>query len=152
MEKALSFNEKKFPPMLPRILRVTRAKNIRKTTGSKDQGKHHDRRERARKSVAKYALKVSSEAQSLSGRAGKLLGRAGAARVQSAGDRPAGSKSEVDTIPKTQEPIVFEGYRASSKQSKGTMKLGGRKQGKPRTRSSRRGAEFKLSGAKKSRS
>jgi len=76
----------------------------------------------------------------MTGRAGKLLGRAGAAQVR--GHSGHG---------KTPEAVVFEGYRASSKQGKGTLKLGGsgKKQGKPRTRSSKRGAAFKVSSRKK---
>ena len=98
--------------------------------------------------------KVSSEARSMSGRAGKLLGRAGAAQLGGVRDRTAVSKSEAGEITKSRDPVVFEGYRASSKQGKGTMKLGGsgKKQGQPRTRSSRRGAEFKRSGGKKGKS
>ncbi len=83
----------------------------------------------------------------MTGRAEKLLGRAGAAQVRGHsghGKKPIG-------VPKTPEAVVFEGYRASSKQGKGTLKLGGsgKKQGKPRTRSSKRGATFKASGRKK---
>ena len=140
--------------MLPRVLRVTRAKNIKKNAASKDQGKRHNTGERASKSAGNYTPKLSSESQSLAGRAGKLLGRAGAAHFHGTGDRLAGSKSEVETITTAKEPIVFEGYRASNKHGKGIMKLGGsgKKQGKPRTRSSRRGAEFKRSGGKKGKS
>ena len=153
VEKALSFDEKKFPPMLPRILRVTRAKNTRKMAGSKNQGKGHDRKERASKSAGKYTPKVSSETQSLSGRAGKLLGRAAAARFHSTRDRQANSTGAAHPATIAEKPIAFEGYRASSKQGKGTTKLGGpKKQGKPRTRSSRRGAEFKQAGGRKGRS
>lgn len=137
--------------MLPRILRVTRAKNIRKTASSKEQGKRHVTVDRATKPTRIFTRKISSEAQSLSGRAGKLLGRAGAAQIRGVGDRPVVRKGKVGGMAKPQEPVVFEGYRASSKQGKGTMKMGGsgKKQGKPRTRSSRRAAEFKRSGGKK---
>lgn len=140
--------------MLPRILRVTRAKNISKTASSKDKGKRHVTVGRASKPTGTFTRKVSSEAQSLSGRAGKLLGRAGAARIHGTGDRKTARKGKVGEMAKSQEVMVFEGYRASSKQGKGTMKMGGsgKKQGKPRTRSSRRGAEFKRSGGKKGKS
>jgi nucleolar protein 12 len=137
--------------MLPRILRVTRAKNIRKTASSKDKGKRHVTVGMAIKPTGTFTRKVSSEAQSLSGRAGKLLGRAGAAQIHGTRDRKTVRKGKVGEMAKPQELMVFEGYRASSKQGKGTMKMGGsgKKQGKPRTRSSRRGAEFKRSGGKK---
>ncbi len=139
--------------MLPRILRVTRAKNIRKIASSKDQGKRHVTTNKVTKPTGTFTPKISSEAQSLSGRASKLLGRAGAAQLRGA-DRTEVQKGKVGGTAKPQESIVFEGYRASSKQGKGTMKLGssGKKQGKPRTRSSRRGAEFKRSGGKKGKS
>ena len=57
----------------------------------------------------------------------------------------------VSGVTKTPEAIVFEGYRAGSKR---TLKSGGRgtKQGKPGTRSSKRGAAFKASGGQKQRS
>ena len=144
----------KFPPMLPRILRVTRAKNIRKTTSSKDGGKRYHRGARATKAAGDYTPKVSSKAQSLSGRAGKLLGHAGAAQFRGAGDTTGVSKNQAGGIMKSGESIFFEGYRASSKQGKGTMKMGGsgNKQGKPRSRSSRRGSEFKRLGGKKGKS
>ena len=85
--------------------------------------------------------------QSLTGRAGKLLGRAGAAQFRNSQEQ--GHKSL--RVRKSPEAIVFEGYRASSKQGKGILKLkgAGKKQGKPHGRSSRRGAAFKASGRKK---
>lgn len=80
----------------------------------------------------------------MTGRAGKLLGRAGAAQFH----EPATHGNKTLGVSKSPEAIVFEGYRASSKQGKGTLKMGGsgKRQGKPRTRSSRRGAAFKASG------
>ena len=147
------YNGKKFPPLLPRILRVTRAKNKKKTASyaekppirKKDsQGKNKD----------SYRQKVSSETQSLSGRASRLLGRAGAAHIRSndKGDtRSINVEKRVGGITKTPEAVVFEGYRAGRKR---TPKAGGRgtKQGKPGTRSSKRGAAFKASGGQKQRS
>lgn len=69
-----------------------------------------------------------------------MLGRAGAAQL-------------VGGIAKTPEAIVFEGYRASAKQGKGGLKIGGsgKKHGKPRTRSSKRGAEFKAKSRRKAK-
>lgn len=83
----------------------------------------------------------------MAGRAGKLFGRAGAAQSRQGGDRPV----KLAGINKSPEAIVFEGHRASNKHGKGTLKLGGsgKKQGKPRTRSSKRGAAFKVAGKKK---
>ena len=150
METALLYNERKFPPMLPRILRVTRAKDPKKTASYSKPGQSFNRDARPAKENRGYIPKVSSQAQSLLGRAGKLLGRAGAAQFNNP-DKVEGPNQRINGIAKTPEDIVFEGYRASSKQGKGTLKLGGlrKKQGKPRTRSSKRGAAFKAGGGKK---
>lgn len=102
-------------------------------------------------STARYSPKIDPVAKSMSGRAGRLLGRAGAARFQGR-TGPDGKQvtKGPGSIPKAPEQMVFEGYRASSKQSRAAEAGGsGRKQGKPRTRSSRRGAEFKAKGGKK---
>ena len=140
--------------MLPRILRVTRAKHVGKTTRTKDRGKGHNSQDRAAIPAGSYTPKVSSKAQSLSGRASKLLGRAKAAQLRGKVDGLAAPKSKIDGITNPSDSMVFEGYRASSKQGKGTIKFGssGKKRGNPRTRSSRRGADFKRSGGKKGKS
>ncbi|KAL8992307.1 MAG: hypothetical protein Q9169_007199 [Polycauliona sp. 2 TL-2023] len=150
MEKALAYNEKRFPPLLPRILRVTRAKKMTKNTMTKPQpGK---RMNGTKTSQANYVPKLDPAKQSLSGRAGKLFGRAGAAHLKDR--RNLDGKAPVNgagKIVRTPEQIVFEGYRASSKQGQGA-KIGGPKkkqQGKPGTRSSRRGAAFKAKGGRK---
>ncbi|KAH8701086.1 putative RNA binding protein [Talaromyces proteolyticus] len=66
LEAALLLDGKKFPPLLPRKLRVVRAKKVTK--------KHDvDRRSRARGDGAR---------DTLGGRANKLFGRAGAAKVR----------------------------------------------------------------------
>ncbi|KAL6720728.1 Nucleolar protein 12 [Lecanora helva] len=147
VEKALLYNEKKFPPMLPRILRVTRAKNIKKASSQKDE---KVQLKSAPNSSTMHKPKVPGRVQSLSGRAPKLLGRAGAANLKAAG-KFSGHSLKVSSVGKSPEAIVFEGYRASRQQGKGTLKLGGsgKSKGKPRTRSSRRGAEFKARGRKK---
>ena len=132
--------------MLPRILRVTRAKDIQKTTKRQPSGKRFTNHNPVKEDLGAYRPKVSSDVQSMSGRAGKLLGRAGAARFQGK-DNKGPRKAAL----KTPESIVFEGYRASSRHGKGTLQLGGsgKKQGKPRTRSSKRAATFKASSKKK---
>ena len=133
--------------MLPRILRVTRAKYIQKTTGRKGFEKQSAKTEKPNKGLGAYRPKIPSEIQSLSGRAGKLLGRAGASQIRSYGS----SRPPLKGISKSPESIVFAGHRANSKHGKGTLGMGGsgKKQGKPRTRSSRRGAAFKVSGKQK---
>ena len=151
MEKALLYHGKQFPPMLPRVLRVSRAKrSLANASGTTKSS--------LKKGVVSgpsdiYQAKLSSKTMSLSGRAQKLLGSAGAANLhkfQGARTFPSEVGAEAST-PATR--VVFEGHRASNKQSRGTLKLGGsgKRQGKPRTRSSRRGAAFKASVKKKSR-
>ncbi|KAF2859092.1 hypothetical protein K470DRAFT_265478 [Piedraia hortae CBS 480.64] len=116
VEAALLYNEKKFPPMLPRKLRVSRAK-AQKRKVAKPQAKSKT-----------YQRKVSAEESSRLGRAGKLLGKAGAAQM------------------KKPEAFVFEGHRASSSSGVQGLKFGKskkKKSGKPATRSAQRAAAYK---------
>ncbi|KAL8870502.1 MAG: hypothetical protein Q9174_003471 [Haloplaca sp. 1 TL-2023] len=137
-EKALLFNDKKYPPLLPRVLRVTRA---RKVTNKAAKSSPHTSREMKQADnnaasaalIARYAPKMDPAKQSLSGRAGKLFGRAGAARVRQRA-KPGGKP---DGVTKSPEQMVFEGYRASRRPTK--------KQGKPRPRS----IAFKAKGGSK---
>lgn len=144
VETALLYNEKKFPPMLPRILRVTRAKNIKKMAGVKDKGGAPKKNGR---STASYKPKIPSQTQSLTGRAGKLLGRAGAAQIRAAGGNQVPQSKKPNGIAKSPETIIFEGYRASRQQGKGVLKMGGsgKKHGKPSARSK----DFKAKGRHK---
>lgn len=138
--------------MLPRILRVTRAKHQTKssTLVSKTHNKNQNQDSALPGAPGTHKYKASSKLKSLSGRANKLFGRAGAAHLSRSGKehRPESSNSRLS------ESMVFEGYRASEKQKGRTIKMkgSGRKQGKPKTRSSRRGAAFKASGGKKASS
>lgn len=131
--------------MLPRKLRVTRAKTIKRNskpggnstkppafTGAKGKGI--------------YNPKADPLVQSNMGRAGKLLGRAAAAQVRKGG--PLGGADHGFKAP---ESFIFEGHRASVKSGKSGLKLGGsgKKKGKPRTRSSNRAAAWKASGGAK---
>ncbi len=89
--------------------------------------------------------------RSLQGRAGKLLGRAGAAQFKALSNTNTGNDRGLRNVVKTPESVVFEGYRASSRNGKEGMKMGGsgKKKGKPRSRSSKRGAAWKKSKGKK---
>lgn len=144
------FDKKRFPPMLPRTLRVTRAKH-QTHPSSKNFTNTPNKSDALSKPLGKHRYEVSSENRTLSGRANKLFGRAGAAQLRSSGKghRSLGKEPKRDF--KSPESIVFEGYRASSQQGGGTMKTGrlGKQRGKPKTRSSRRGAAFKTSGKMK---
>lgn len=124
--------------MLPRVLRVTRAKNTRvvdnrrKKLFSRNVGSTNNRPE------------IPSRVQSLTGRAHKLLGRAGAAKLKATeGQHGYSAKST-----KSSEPIVFEGFRASSSQGKGVLRTARKKHGKPSNRSK----EFKAKGKQKAKS
>ncbi|KAJ5286843.1 Nucleolar protein 12 [Penicillium angulare] len=126
VEQALLLNEKKFPPMLPRKLRVTRARKIakkREDTGAKDS-------------------KLAEAQKTLQGRAGKLLGRAGAAKVKENANKTIAGNS-----------FVFEGHRATegSNQLKIKTKSRGSKgsKAKKNARSSKRAAAYKAAGGQK---
>lgn len=162
VEAALLYDEKKFPPMLPRKLRVTRAraqkKNAKPGSGRPSARPHTN---------GGYQRKISGAEASQMGRAGKLYGRAAASQMkkprrtgnatgpQKSGPNaaPLGSASLSNGI-KAPEAFIFEGHRASSKSGKSGLKLGGKKgggKGKPTNRGARRGAAFKAGGSKKKR-
>ncbi|KAF7940232.1 uncharacterized protein EAE98_000359 [Botrytis deweyae] len=161
VEAALLFNEKKYPPMLPRILRVVRAKAQHKQVSSRPTA----RQPKSSKTSQVYNPKVDPNQASLQGRATKLLGKAGGAKFKKTGanDTTLGSRGDKQVSGngeaksgmagiKAPESFVFEGYRASASKGKPKdLKLGGKgggkKKGKPRTRSSNRGAEWKKRGS-----
>lgn len=150
VERALLYNGKSFPPLLPRPLRVTRAKNLAKTAsyGAKPSFKPPNSFRARNEGI--HTPKPSSQIQSLAGRAGKLLGRAGAAMLTRA---PTTAEARGDGkgsgVMKTPESFVFEGYRAKGGQKPALGKA--KKGGKPKTRSNKRGTAFKASGGKKKR-
>ena len=141
VEKALLYHEKKFPPMLPRILRVTRAKNTKSIARRKEEP--FVRNAESNKSRPK----IPSQAQSLTGRASKLLGRAGAAKLRATGEQHRSSSRSDNGVSKSRESIVFEGFRASRGQGKGNLKTAGRKPSKP----SKRSKDFKAKSRKKTK-
>ncbi|KAH9878968.1 hypothetical protein J1614_002403 [Plenodomus biglobosus] len=128
VEAALQLNEKKFPPLLPRILRVTRCKAEKK----KDKARAPPPT-KAPRSATKggYVAKLTEEQKSMQGRARSMLGKVAKAQ--------------------TKEGFVFEGHRASEKQGKSGLKFkgsGGAKKKGPNGRKSR-SATWKKTGAKK---
>jgi nucleolar protein 12 len=153
VEAALLLDGKKFPPMLPRKLRVTRAKDPRKTALAQERARgKHITTNGATKST-KYKHKATPEEQSMAGRTGKLLGRSAAVQ-QRHKKRPSthGDNQEAENPLagiKGPEQFVFEGRRASAKD--GTpkdLKLGKKGKGKgrssrPQNRGARRAAEWK---------
>ncbi|KAI0388021.1 hypothetical protein F5Y04DRAFT_16173 [Hypomontagnella monticulosa] len=164
VESALLLDGKKFPPMLPRALRVSRAKDPRKTAlamerTAKAKLEDSNRREKMSKST-KHRPKVTPEQQSQAGRAGKLLGRSAAARQRHElkdGGRQPRDRQQI-TAPegfKTPEQIVFEGRRASEKDGRPRdLKFGktkGKKgviKAKTKSRGAKRAAEWRKKGAK----
>ncbi|KKY18104.1 putative nucleolar protein 12 [Phaeomoniella chlamydospora] len=124
VEAALLYNEKKFPPLLPRKLRVVRAKKMSKSV----------RRERAsfREQTGPRRSEVKSRKEKRPG-----------------SDR--GPKRILDEIKKP-ETFVFEGHRAS-RASADKLKARSKKSGKrPDNRSTRRAAAFRATGPKRKRS
>ena len=129
VEAALLYNDKKFPPMLPRKLRVMRAKRTKQAAarrGSYTSGMDF----KVKGSIGKFG--IGGDRASLNARS---LGEG----------RQAGRKKT--------NGFVFEGHRASgSGDSKsGNLKIKKKRTVKPSTRSSRRGSAFKAVGGKRKR-
>ncbi|CBX95686.1 hypothetical protein IAQ61_004516 [Plenodomus lingam] len=128
VEAALQLNEKKFPPLLPRILRVTRCKAEKKKDKTRAPPPTKLLRPGAK---GGYVAKLTGEQKSMQGRARSMLGKVAKAQ--------------------TKEGFIFEGHRASEKQGKGGLKFkgsGGAKKKGPNGRKSR-SATWKKTGAKK---
>ncbi|KAI3332184.1 hypothetical protein HD806DRAFT_185414 [Xylariaceae sp. AK1471] len=169
VESALLLNEKKFPPMLPRALRVSRAKDPRKTTLAMERTtktrlevlKGAD----SKRKNTKYTPKITPEQLSLAGRAGRLFGRAAASkqRHELKGDRqksresrePRGKGDKPQDISdgiKPPEQFIFEGRRASARDGRPKDLKFGKKKGKKavvknkaKGRGARRAAEWRKS-------
>lgn len=106
--------------MLPRKLRVTRARKLKKATLSSKSISSKPT------SSSTYKPKQSGQLSSLAGRANRLLGRAGGHDIRK-------KAKHGDFSFKSPEDIVFEGYRAvPNRGSKST------KEGKKNKRSDRR--------------
>jgi nucleolar protein 12 len=123
VEAALQYNEQKYPPMLPRKLRVTRCRAEKKNKKDKPRVAlpTKDRKVGAN-GKAGYVAKMSDEQKSMQGRARSMLGKV--AKAQS------------------KEGFVFEGHRAKEGQGKTGLKFkgsGGKKKG-PNGRKSRSSA------------
>lgn len=139
--------------MLPRKLRVTRAKDPRKTALAQEREKGRLNDARAAAKSTKYKYKATPEEKSLAGRASKLLGRAGAAaeRRKSSGKGAANGDGSIVRFDdggglKTPQQIVFEGTRATANNGR-TKDLkfgkGKAKKGKPTNRGARRAADWR---------
>ncbi|KAE8150985.1 hypothetical protein BDV25DRAFT_171765 [Aspergillus avenaceus] len=123
VEEALLLDGKQYPPMLPRKLRVTRARKMAKKREAPITG----------------GKNMRESDKTLQGRAGKLFGRAGAAKVKADASKTISGNS-----------LVFEGHRATEDGSRIRVKTKSRgSKGKPNNRSSKRAAAYKASGGKK---
>lgn len=129
--------------MLPRKLRVTRAKDPRKTALAQERTRAKAQAADRQARSTKYTPKLTPAQQAAAGRANRLLGRGGGFmhRKQVGTDAQNGDQSS----PKP----VFEGKRASSKDGRPKdLKFGKGKKSKgggPKSRSARRAAEWKKS-------
>jgi nucleolar protein 12 len=148
VEAALLLDGKKFPPLLPRNLRVVRAK---RNAGQKNTGGDGNRRDVR----TKTPLGKQSNNNSLAGRAPRLFGRAGAAQLRNkekmhgkSGGAHATGANAVGTGGGvgTGTHVVFEGFRATEDRgfkfktkSRGAKARGG----KPKTRSAKRAKAWK---------
>lgn len=161
VESALLLNAKKFPPMLPRALRVTRAKDPRKTTLAMERTANARldflKGTDGKQKNTKYVPKITPEQQSQAGRAGKLFGRSAAVKQRHGskddrrkprdrGDKP---QEDGDGI-KPPEQFIFEGRRASARDGKPKdLKFGktkgkkGAVRAKAKGRGARRAAEWR---------
>ncbi|GAM38735.1 hypothetical protein TCE0_033f09707 [Talaromyces pinophilus] len=121
VEAALLLDGKKFPPLLPRKLRVTRARKMSKK----------------RDSAPRKAPATDSAHSTLRGRVKKLLGRAGAAKMRNDDGKPFIFEGQ-RAVEKTDQ---FKFKRRGSKGSKG----------KPKNRSSKRAEAYRASGGRAAR-
>jgi nucleolar protein 12 len=125
VEESLPLNGKNFPPMLPRKLRVTRARKIAK------------KREPSGPDTKKS--RVDEAQKTMQGRANRLLGRAGAAKVKADASSTIAGNS-----------FVFEGHRATEGSSTIKMKQKSRgSKAKRESRSSKRAAAYKAAGGRR---
>ncbi|KAI9769680.1 MAG: Nucleolar protein 12 [Geoglossum simile] len=150
VEAALLCNDKKFPPMLPRKLRVTRAKHINKTSANKPTKPLFASANPNGRSNHVCTPKPKPQNQSLHS---KLLGRAGAAKLRASARDAAKERGRAAKVVMTPEMVVFEGYRAKAGAKPTGMKTSGgsgkKKGGKERTRRTARTTAWKTKGGKK---
>ena len=142
--------------MLPRKLRITRAKPMKRNKVVANAGKRvaeEGRRGASGQGKGGYVKKLTPQEQSQMGRAAKLLGK-NAAQMRRGGDaRPPRRDGNVGdgkvNAMKTPESFVFEGHRAKSGAKTGLkMKKGSGKKAKPTKNSGKRAAAWKTKAQK----
>ena len=102
-------NDKKFPPLLPRKLRVMRAKGMKRNTTKPVNG-----------------TKDPNIDKTTSGRAGKLLGRAGAAQIRFGSGKDV-KRQNIEPVVQPPEKFVFEGMRAKRADGNRGLKFAGKR-------------------------
>jgi nucleolar protein 12 len=133
VEKALLLSGQKFPPMLPRKVRVERAKRMKKKIEANTPRRGLDG--------------ATEQDRSLLGRAPALLGKGGARELgqkmksASGGMRRSGGERSSNRE-NGDAPVVFEGHRARANEGNRGLKFGKTK-GKPSNRSVRRAEEYR---------
>lgn len=142
VEQALLYDGKRFPPMLPRKLRVSRAKGMKRNVTKQNTWSRPG-------TNGVYNPKVSEEQKSALGRASKLLGRAGAARTA----KPDTFQAKLDvkskaTEVKAPESFVFEGHRATKATGPVGKKRSSKKMRRPDNHGARRAKAWKFGGDK----
>ncbi|KAH6960975.1 hypothetical protein DER45DRAFT_180354 [Fusarium avenaceum] len=152
VEAALLLDGKKFPPMLPRKLRVTRAKDPRKTALAQERARGKNIVGNGATKSTKYKHKATPEEQSMAGRTSKLLGRSAAVQQRHKRRPSTQGASEEAGNPlagiKGPEQFVFEGRRATNRDAlpkdlKGKKAKGKGKSARPQNRSAKRAADWK---------
>ncbi|USW48106.1 Putative RNA recognition motif domain, nucleotide-binding alpha-beta plait domain superfamily [Septoria linicola] len=143
VEAALLLNEKKFPPMLPRKLRVSRAKAPKKNAKAGSGRPSLKPQQRG----SGYQRKITGEEASRLGRSAKLLGRAAAANMRKGDEKSPKEASSQSTTSaagiRKPENFVFEGHRATARSGKSGLKLGGAKGAKSKSKITKRSSSFK---------
>ncbi|KAL9621801.1 MAG: hypothetical protein Q9160_003774 [Pyrenula sp. 1 TL-2023] len=125
VEAALLYNDKKFPPMLPRKLRVMRAKSVKRKDMKRD-GRKGDQRSKGPARSNNFSSKVSKPAR---------------------GGPPRGQKQSIEGGIRKPESFVFEGHRASkAKDRVPGSKLKAKSAKKPQNRSTKRAAAYRAAG------
>ncbi|ODH52523.1 hypothetical protein GX48_01303 [Paracoccidioides brasiliensis] len=154
VEAALLLDGQKFPPMLPRKLRVTRAKRVvKKAGGSAGNMNNNGRNAKNSKDANKTALgprRGGDKQASSQGGATGLLGKGEAWKVQNSrtSDERDGKSEGCGS-----NSFIFEGYRATADKPAFKVKTKSRgvksRGGKSKTRSTRRAAAFRAGGGKR---
>lgn len=147
VEAALLCDGKKFPPMLPRKLRVTRAKRIGAGSEGVREGASRQRQKggKARKDEKLFGQAVAAELRNVEREKKKKIGQrdGSSGRFGPGNDANAVPLGDRSGSGNAGTRMVFEGYRAKDGAKPAFRMKGKKKGGKPKTRSSRRASAYK---------